>query len=47
MVRFSYDIQNCIGKYGTNTVKNTPKRLRIIYESGTRKEKFVAVFDNS
>ena len=31
MVRFSYDIQNCIGKYGTN-------RLRIhrsVYESST------------
>ena len=41
MVRFSYDIQNCIGKYGTN-------RLRIhrsVYESGTDKGKFSAVLD--
>ena len=29
------------------SVKNTPKRLRIIYESGTNKGKFVAVLDNS
>ena len=30
-----------------DSVKNTPKRLRIIYESGTNKGKFVAVLDNS
>ena len=29
------------------SVKNTQKRLRIIYESGTNKGKFVAVLDNS
>ena len=28
-------------------VKNKPKRLRIIYESGTNKGKFVEVLDNS
>ena len=44
MVRFSYDIQKCMGKYDT---KNTLKHLRIIYESGTDKGKFVAVLYNS
>ena len=29
------------------SIKNRPKRLRIIYESGTTKGKFVAVLDNS
>ena len=29
------------------SVTNTPKRLRIIYKSGTNKGKFVAVLDNS
>ena len=29
------------------SVKNTTKRLRIIYESGTNKGTFVAVLDNS
>ena len=43
MVRFSYDIPNCIGKYGTNRLKIH----RGVYESGTNKGKFVAVLDNS
>ena len=29
------------------SVENTQKRLRIIYESGTNKGKFVTVLDNS
>ena len=35
MVRFSYDIQNFIRKYGTNRLRIHRKHLRIIYESST------------
>ena len=47
MVRFSYDIQKCIGKNGTNRLRIHRKHLRIIYKSGTNKGKFVTVLDNS
>ena len=48
-VRFSYDIQNNIGKYDTNQLRIHPKHLRIIYmyESCTNERKFVTVLDNS
>ena len=46
-VRFSYDIQNNIGKYGTYQLRIHPKHLRIIYESCTNEWKYVAVLDNS
>ena len=43
MVRFSYNIQKCIGKYRTNQLRIH----RSVYESGTNKGKFMAVLDNS
>ena len=46
MVRFSYDIQKCIGKYGMNRLRIHRKHLRIIYESSTNKGKFLTVRDN-
>ena len=47
VVRFSYDLQKMYWKIRHESVKNTPKHLRIIYESCTNKGKFVAVLDNS
>ena len=48
MVRFSYDIQKCTlyWEIRHESVKNTSERLRIIYESGTNKGKFVVVLGN-
>ena len=47
MVRFSYVIQKMYWEIHHDSVKNTPKRLRIIYESDTNKGEFVAVLYDS